>query len=219
MICVSSVSPYPAYPSLYVGDSLALGTTICPQNATNKNVKWTSSNTNVATVTAAGLLKAVSVGTAMITATAQDGSGEYGVSLLAVLDNTILVRSVAVSPTSLTLVQKESKVCKATVSPAEATNKNVTWSSSNTNVATVTSSGLVYAQCVGTASIIAMAKDGSGKYGSCNITVTSPIKVSSVELNASVVAQKEGWSGYIPATVCPETLQTKGCCGIPAILR
>ena len=152
--------------TLSVGKAEAITATILPENATNQTVTWTSSNTSVAKVNANGTVKGISAGTAIITATVDGVTAECSVTV------TVPVESVSLNKTSLTLAKGKSETLKATVSPTNATNKNVTWTSSNTSVATVSSSGKVTAVAVGTAQITVTTKDGYKK-ATCTVTVTS----------------------------------------------
>ena len=102
-----------------------------------------------------------------------------------------LATGVTVSPTSASIVEGGTRQLTATVSPSTANNRNVTWSSNNTNVATVSSSGLVTAKAVGSATITVKTADGSNKTATCKITVTAdPSKVEN--------KLKEGdWVNYV----------------------
>ena len=167
---VSSVSMNLSSKTLKVGATTQLTATVAPSNASNQTVLWKSSNDSVATVSSSGLVTAKAAGTATITATARDGSGRKATATITV--NEVKVTGITVSPTSKTMNIDATAQLTATVSPSNATNKAVTWSSSNTAVASVSSGGLVTAKAVGTATITATAKDGSGK------TATSTIKVT-----------------------------------------
>lgn len=151
--------------TLNVGKAEALTATILPKNATNQTVTWISSNTSVATVNANGTVKAVAGGSATITAKVD------GVSAKCYVTVTASVTSVSLNKTSLTLAKGNSETLIATVYPTDASNKAVTWKSSNTSVATVTSSGKVTAVAAGTAQITVTTKDGSKK-ATCTVTVT-----------------------------------------------
>ena len=102
----------------------------------------------------------------------------------------VLVNSISVQPESATLDPGETLPLSATVLPATATNKSIAWSTSDKDVATVSSSGVVTAVGTGTATIIATAKDGSGVTGTTTITVTeaqlTSIEVSNVKVNYTV---------------------------------
>jgi len=167
VVAVTGVSVNPTTVTVGLGTTQQLNATIAPANATNQNVTWTSSNTAVATVNASGLVMAVSAGIATITVKTVDGN-KTATSAITVA--AIPVSSVAVSPTSTSLYAGNTQQLSATISPANATNKNVTWSSSNNAIATVNSIGLVTAVAAGTATITATTQDGN-KTASATITV------------------------------------------------
>ena len=152
--------------TISVGKAEAITATILPENATNQTVTWTSSNSSVAKVNANGTVKGISAGSAIITATVDGVTAECSVTV------TVPVESVSLNKTALTLAKGKSETLKATIYPTDATNKNVTWTSSNTSVATVSSSGKVTAVAVGTAQITVTTKDGYKK-ATCTVTVTS----------------------------------------------
>ena len=157
--------------SVTKGKILQLTATVTPGNATKKEVKWSTSNKNVAMVSTSGLVTAKSAGTATITCTAQDGSGVKATCKITVKNPVVKVTKVTLNKTTATLAPKETLTLKATVTPTNATNKAVTWKSSNTKIATVSSSGKVTAKAAGTVTITCRAKDGSGKKATCKITV------------------------------------------------
>ena len=157
--------------SVTKGKTLQLTATVTPGNATKKEVKWSTSNKNVATVSTSGLVTAKAAGTATITCTAKDGSGVKATCKVTVTNPVVKVTKVTLNKTTATLAPKETLTLKATVTPTNATNKAVTWKSSNTKIATVSSSGKVTAKAAGTVTITCTAKDGSGKKATCKITV------------------------------------------------
>ena len=157
--------------SVTKGKTLQLTATVTPGNATKKEVKWSTSDKNVATVSVNGLVTAVGGGDAIITCTAQDGSGVKATCKITVKNPVVKVTKVTLNKTTATLAPKETLTLKATVTPTNATNKAVTWKSSNTKIATVSSSGKVTAKAAGTVTITCRAKDGSGKKATCKITV------------------------------------------------
>ena len=101
-------------------------------------------------------------------------------SLSVNMNPTVAVTGVSVSPTTLTLEKGKTSTLTATVTPSNATDKTVTWSSSNTSVATVTSAGVVKGVAAGSATITATTNDG-GKKATCAVTVTAP-KATKVEI-------------------------------------
>lgn len=157
--------------SVTKGKTLQLTATVTPSNATKKEVKWSTSNKNVAMVSPSGLVTTKSAGTAIITCTAQDGSNVKATCKITVKNPVVKVTKVTLNKTTATLAPKETLTLKATVAPTNATNKAVTWKSSNTKIATVSSSGKVTAKAAGTVTITCRAKDGSGKKATCKITV------------------------------------------------
>lgn len=165
VVGVTSVSIDKTSLSLTEGESATLTATVKPDNATNKTVSWSSSNSSVATVDAAGKVSAVAEGTATITAKAGDKTATCTVT---VKKNVVDVESITLDKTSLELKEGETATLIATVNPDNATNKAVTWSSDKTSVATVNASGKVTAVAEGTATITAKA---GGKTATCIISV------------------------------------------------
>jgi uncharacterized protein YjdB len=159
-VSVTGVSVSPSSLSLNVNDTAQLSEDVVPSNATNQAVTWSSNNTSVATVNSSGLVTAVGVGTATITVTTVDGS-YTDTTAVGVSSGTVSVTGVSLIPTTISLNVSQTAQLTETVSPSNATNQAVTWSSNNTSVATVNSSGLVSAVGVGSATITVTTVDGS----------------------------------------------------------
>ena len=163
--------------TLNPGKTEQLKITYLPDYATASigTVKWTSSNEAVVTVDAAGKLTAKAAGKAIITAITSDGNVMY---CIVTVEN-IKVSKITIATTTSNKIATGKKVTlKATVTPSNAYNKGVTWKSSNTKVATVSSSGVVTTKKkMGgkTVTITATAKDGSGKKASYKIYVKNGI--------------------------------------------
>ncbi len=173
MICVNSVNVTPRNLTIKPGEWYYwMHATVCPLNATCCSVKWASSNPNAATVNpTTGYVYGVRSGTAVITATATDGSGKRDCCTVTVTDKTP-VSSITVNPQTVSMKAGETRFLTVTVCPTNATKKSVKWSSGNTSVATVNpNSGLVMAQSTGIATIYAAALDGSGVCGCCEVWV------------------------------------------------
>ena len=154
-----------------VGDSQTLSATVAPDNATNKALEWSSSNASVATVSSAGLVNALSAGTAVITAKAKDGS-----NVSKTLEITVEAKAdVKVTTIDFSVNEKmrigETQTASATVLPRDASNKAITWAASPTSVATISDAGLITAVAKGTVTITATAQDGS------NVTASKTIEV------------------------------------------
>ena len=172
-IRVSSISLSKSTLELTVGDQVSLDATISPDNATNKKIRWSSSKESVATVTPEGIVEAVSVGTSFITATSED-SGVNAKCEITVKEKVISVTGIALNKTSLSLTEGEEFTLEATVTPDNATNREVTWTSDNEAVATVSAEGVVKALRAGKASITATTVD-QGKTASCDVTVAEKL--------------------------------------------
>ena len=168
-IRVSSISLSKSALELMVGDQASLDATISPDNATNKKISWSSSKESVATVTPDGIVEAVSVGKAFITVTSED-SGVNAKCEITVKEKVINVTGIALNKTSLSLTEGDEFTLEATVTPDNATNKNLIWTSDNEAVATVSAEGVVKALRAGTASITATTVD-QGKSASCAVTI------------------------------------------------
>lgn len=188
--------------TLDVGGSENLAATITPSNATNKNVTWSSDNQNVATVEN-GKVTAVGAGKATITVTAEDGNKT---ATCAVTVNPISVTGVTLDQSALPISVGGSAELKANVTPENATNKTVTWSSDNTAVATVDASGKVTAVAPGTATITVTTADG-GKTANCTVTVTQP--VNDVTLDKTTMDLFVDNGGTLTAKIQPDNASNK----------
>ena len=157
------------------GDNATLVATVSPSDADDKTVRWSSSNTSVSTVDGSGSITAVAPGTATITASCSGFSATCNVT---VVKRIIAVSSITLNKTSIELNRGQSETLVATVSPANADDKTVTWSSSKTSVATVDASGKVTAVGRGSATITATA---GGKTATCEVEVKVPLESVSLD--------------------------------------
>ncbi len=170
-VLVQSINVVPSSKTMNIGDSVILSANVTPSNATDSHVVWESTNTSVATVNAAsGLVCAVGAGVTTIKAEAQDGSGVVGMATITV-NARVPVTGITVCPETKTLNVGESTTLQATVYPYNATNKSVTWCSSNESVACVDYlTGYITAIKAGTATITATTADG-GYTDTADITI------------------------------------------------
>lgn len=191
--------------TLVQGSSQTLIATVTPSYA-SQNVSWRSSNTSVATVNASGKVTAVSVGNCTITATTTDGTQLSASCQVSVTP--VLATGISLNTYNATIYPGGELQLTATVTPSNTTNKAVTWKSSNTNVATVNSSGKVTAIVPGTATITATTTDGSNLSANCNITVM-PILATGLTLNLSETNMRQGEHIKLTATVTPSDATDK----------
>ena len=195
------------------GDKVNLSATVAPSNATNSGITWSSSNTAYATVDANGVVttKAAGAGkSVVITATANDGSGVK--STFNINIKKVNVTKISLSTTTKTVQAGKKATVKAAIAPTNATNKAITWTSSNTKFATVNSKGVVTTKKAGigkTVTITAKAKDGSGKKSSIKIKIVKTVKVSKIKLTTSSKTVKAGKKVTVKAAITPVNATNK----------
>ena len=166
-VAVESVKLNKTDITLTKNDTEQLTATVAPANASNKKLNWKSSNPEVAVVDSDGNVNPKSGGTAVITVTSEDGNKTATCTVTVYVP----AADVKLNKTSLSLNKDEISVLTATVTPSDASNKKVTWSSNNSNVAAVDASGKVTAKAAGTATITVKTEDG-GKTATCKVTVS-----------------------------------------------
>ncbi len=149
--------------------SLQLVGKVLPTNATNQTLTWQSSNPSVATVSNTGNVSALSVGETTITVRSAADNTKFATATISVISEPIAVTGVTLNKTTLVLQEGETSNLVATVQPSTATNKNVTWSTSDASVATV-DNGNVKALAVGSATITVTTEDGN-KTASAEVSV------------------------------------------------
>ena len=184
--------------SIVPGGGETLTATVTPADATNKKVTWKSSNEAIATVDANGIVIGVAAGTATITVTTEDGG--YTATCAVEVINFVNVTGVTLNKTSTTIAVGASETLTATVTPDNATFKNVTWKSSNEAVATVDANGKVTGVKAGTATITVTTVVG-GETATCAVEVIT--SVTGVTLNKTTLKLTKGASETLTATVVP----------------
>ena len=199
LVPVASVAVSPSNASLVTGRTLQLSLTLedasgNPLSVSGRSVSWSSSATSVASVSTTGVVTGTTAGSATITATVD---GKSGSASLSVTD--IAVSSVTVSPATAQLAVGGTRQFSAAARDASGgaiTGRPVSWSSSNTAVATVSSTGLVSAIAAGTAQVVATI---SGVQGSATATVTT-VPVASVSVTPSSASLTIGGTAQLSAT-------------------
>ena len=144
--------------SIKKDDTLGLTVTVVPSELSTSPLTWTSSDTNIVKVDSNGVITGVGLGTATITVTSSNG--KKATCTVEVVANTIPVENIELTPSSMTLNVGEEVQIVATIEPANATDHELVWTSSDSNVATVDSNGKVHGINAGTATITAKTKDG-----------------------------------------------------------
>ena len=181
--------------TLDVNENENLTATITPSNATNKTVTWESSAPGVATVDTSGKVTAVAQGSANITATAADGSGEKASCSVTVNAPTpVPVTGISLNKDSTTLTVGDTETLTATITPDNATNKGLLWTINNTDIikfhegAITNDSQTISAVSPGTAIITVAATDGSGVSATCTVTVYAKTTITTQPQSVTVTA-------------------------------
>lgn len=197
--------------NLKENETAQLSASVQPTTA-SQSIRYSSNNDAVATVSNTGLVTAVKEGTAIITAAANDGSGKYATCTVKVGSTPVEVpvTGITVNPSELLLEEKEAKELKATVEPANATNKGVIFSSSNTNVAVVSNDGLVTAVNNGTAIITVTSKENSSIIAKCSVKVGKPVMVTDVTVQPAELKLKTDGTYQLSVSVLPSNADERG---------
>ena len=207
--------------NLNIGEEVTIKFLLNPSNATLKETNWTNSDSSKVSMKDSvgyALIKGLEVGSSDIEITVKDYDGNVKTDSVKVnvinSNQPVLVSSIALSPTSVTLNPNGTYKFNVTVSPSNATNKGVTWSSNDTNVVSVDQNGNIKALKDGMAKIRVTAQDGSGKYAEASVTVESSkptnVLVTGVSLNASTVKMYVGQSYQLIHTIKPSNATNKG---------
>lgn len=192
-IPAASVSLNKSTISLLKGNTEALIATVLPDDA-DAVVTWSSSDTSVATVDANGVVTAVNKGTAAITAEADGQSAVCQITVTVPLD------SIEITGTTSTLIKGQTTQLGIIYNPADTTDsKTVTWSSSDTNIATVSENGTVTALKAGTVVITANVGNKTDTY---DITVEE-INLTAIDIKDSTTIHK-GETEQLIVTFTPD---------------
>ena len=204
-IPATGVSLYPTSDLIEIGDEIALSPTITPSNATNKEVTWTSSAENIASVSAEGIVKGVTEGEATITVTTVDGS-HTATFAVEVREHVEDVASVSLDIDTKTIAKNGEYQLTPVFVPANATDKRVTWESLDPAIATVTENGLVKGVRGGITRIKITTRDG-------NLTAESEVIVdvplTGISLEPSTVNIMPGATTQVQVVYTPEDALNK----------
>ena len=186
--------------TMYIGETLMLSAEVSPENATIKNVTWSSDQPDNATVDEFGVVTGVSKGSAVITAKATDSSGYYGTYTVTVRQQP---EEITLNKTDVNLKKGNYVTLTATVKPSSVNDKSVTWSTSDDSVAKVSTSGRVTAVNPGVAIITCESKTHPEIYAQAIVHVYQPVtKITFNEKNPYVAV---GESIHLSWEVSPDT--------------
>lgn len=201
---VSGVSLNKETTTIILGQTETLIATITPENATNKNVAWTSSDNNIVTVDNSGIVTAVNGGTATITVTTEDGSFTDTCEVTVIVP----VTGVSLNKTTTSLNVNETETLVATITPENATNKNVTWTSSDETIATVDNAGLVKMIKDGKATITVKTEDGDFT-ATCEVTGIIPVENITLDKETVTLNTGKDNTAQLTATITPDNATYK----------
>lgn len=185
------------------GQKLELTATVLPDGATDKGVTWKSSNPSIATVDKDGVVKGITGGVTIITATSNDG-GYVDHCVLTVNE---LITEITLNKTYYKLGLGKTFRLVATVKGETATNQELRWSTSNRRIVTVDQNGRIKGIKLGTATVTVRATDGSGAEATCTVRVSR--LVTSIDLNVNYVTIVQGKSYQLKANVLPKNATFK----------
>lgn len=189
--------------TVYKDKTFTLTASMIPETATNRNVKYVSSDTSIATVTSKGVVKGVKPGVTLITVTSEEG-GFKETCLVTVKE---LITKITLNHTSYSVGLNQSFTLKPTVTSNASTNKKVKYTSSNASVVYVNASGKVTGRKIGTARITVTATDGSGARAVCTVRVVRA--TTNIKLNRTIMSMVVGQSTRLTATITPKNATYK----------
>ncbi len=179
-----------------------------PQEINSTELKYTSSNEDVATVNELGLIKTKAVGSAVITVVSDDNEKIKDEVEIKVTGTTVGVEKISLSESNLSLTVGQTWELKPSILPENATDKSISWASSNGEIATIDSFGKVSAKKEGKMTITAKAM--SGVKSTCEVEVIAETEPESVELSNDNLTIKKGETYNLSATVKPDKVKNKG---------
>lgn len=181
---------------------------VLPANATEQGLKYESSDPKVATVDKNGVLTGVKAGKVTVTVTSKENTTQPKTAKINVTVDQP-VRGISLSAASIDIGKGKTMPLTATVTPSDATNKQVTWTSADPKIASVAANGTVRGVGTGTTTVTCTAKDGSGASASVKVTVTQQITGIKASNNKTKVGVKAGDSTRVSVTVTPADATNK----------
>lgn len=197
---VSSVKITTEVTQMNIGEELPLKVEVLSTTASNRAIRWSSSDRRIIEVDKEGRIAAKREGTALIYAYATDGSGLYDYISIKVIRG---VASISIQPSSVIVREGKTAQVTATVYPSNATIGDYEWSSSDPAVADVDFTGLITGITAGTCKIFATSLDGNEIVGVCKVTVTKAIPATSVVISSSSITMLPGQTRSLSARIRP----------------
>lgn len=192
--------------ALFEGETVQLNATVYPENATNKNVSWESSDESVVTVSETGLVSIVDEGYARVTVSTVSGNVQCYSEVAVIMPKP--ATGISVDPASINIAQGTTGQLSAVFSPANASNQKVSWESNEEGVASVDNDGLVTGVSVGATYIKVTSEDG-GFSDSCLVSITEAVKVTDVNINYSELTLENDESYQLQASISPANATNK----------
>ena len=193
--------------SLKVSETLNLVATISPEYASDKSINWTSSNSSIANVDSNGMVSAISIGTATITARSVSNTNVAGSCQITVLPTA--VSKINLNQNSVSLKVGETFAFAATVLPETATDKGIRWVSEDIRIASINENGVVTAKALGSVQINALAADDSGVTATAVVNVIETPAESIAIQKPAMIELKAGETISLKAIVLPENASDK----------
>jgi uncharacterized protein YjdB len=197
---VSSIKINGTGGNINIGESRRLTADVEPSSATNAGVSWSSSNPSVIKVESSGMITAVGYGAATVTAMASDGSGVY-----AQIDFRCIkpVTSITVDPSYVTMLNGNTAKVTATISPSDASIKNIEWSSSDESIATVDYDGGITGLSPGICYVYAKSTDGNNITATVKVTIRPVIAATAVRMSSGSLTLLPGQSSTLSYKLRP----------------
>lgn len=187
-----------------IGKEFTLNAIVQPADATNSNIIWISSDKNIASISQEGVVTTKGIGEVTFTAVSESGAKQAELTVEVI---PIAVTGVDLDSHEMEMIIGEKGKLTVSLTPANATNQEISWSSSRRSIVSVDAEGNIKANAVGTATITVTTADGEYK-DSCVITI-NPVLVSNIELDAKTLEMKVGDKKKINATVLPQSATDK----------
>lgn len=202
---VDSITLSETNAKIAINETRRINVNMKPNNASNKTINYRSSDTTIATVDSSGIITGKKIGTAYITVTAESKTASYKVNVV----SGVKLNGITISPSKLELIEEGSSKLTVSYNPTNASNKEITWKSSNDNVVTVDSNGNLKAKMAGNATISATSKDGSYT-ASSTVTVTALDKaLKGISLNKDELTLKPDDTEELSVIFNPTSAENK----------